>query len=169
MNINKTELILALVAIISLGFVVFHMVVLSPTVPSESVGQNPDPATPTTPNEDPQPNDSVEPPSAPSDDLVACTLDAKECPDGSYVGRTGPDCEFAACPTEEPAQTTFTCTEEMKQAEACIEIYAPVCGLVDVQCITTPCDPIPETFSNSCFACAQGNVSSYTEGACEIN
>src|SRR3989344_2151883 len=30
----------------------------------------------------------------------ACTMDAKLCPDGSYVGRTGPDCEFALCPAE---------------------------------------------------------------------
>jgi len=29
---------------------------------------------------------------------VACTMDAKLCPDGSYVGRVGPNCEFAACP-----------------------------------------------------------------------
>jgi len=28
----------------------------------------------------------------------ACTQDAKQCPDGSYVSRTGPNCEFAACP-----------------------------------------------------------------------
>ncbi|MBI2030897.1 hypothetical protein HYT05_04715, partial [Candidatus Kaiserbacteria bacterium] len=28
----------------------------------------------------------------------ACTLDALMCPDGSYVGRTGPNCSFAACP-----------------------------------------------------------------------
>ena len=28
---------------------------------------------------------------------VACTMDAKLCPDGSYVGRTGPNCEFV-CP-----------------------------------------------------------------------
>lgn len=27
-----------------------------------------------------------------------CTMDAKMCPDGSYVGRVGPSCEFAACP-----------------------------------------------------------------------
>lgn len=27
----------------------------------------------------------------------ACTQEAKLCPDGSYVGRTGPNCEFAAC------------------------------------------------------------------------
>lgn len=30
---------------------------------------------------------------------VACTMEAKVCPDGSTVGRTGPNCEFAACPT----------------------------------------------------------------------
>jgi hypothetical protein len=29
---------------------------------------------------------------------VACTADAKICPDGSAVGRVGPNCEFAACP-----------------------------------------------------------------------
>jgi len=28
----------------------------------------------------------------------ACTLEAKICPDGTSVGRTGPNCEFAACP-----------------------------------------------------------------------
>jgi hypothetical protein len=29
---------------------------------------------------------------------VACTMEAMQCPDGSYVGRSGPKCEFAACP-----------------------------------------------------------------------
>lgn len=29
---------------------------------------------------------------------VACTEEAKICPDGSAVGRTGPNCEFAPCP-----------------------------------------------------------------------
>lgn len=29
---------------------------------------------------------------------VACTMDAKVCPDGSAVGRIPPDCEFAPCP-----------------------------------------------------------------------
>ena len=31
---------------------------------------------------------------------VDCTADAKQCPDGSYVGRSGPNCEFKTCPTE---------------------------------------------------------------------
>lgn len=29
----------------------------------------------------------------------ACTMDAKVCPDGSSVSRTGPNCEFAPCPS----------------------------------------------------------------------
>jgi hypothetical protein len=28
----------------------------------------------------------------------ACTMEAMLCPDGSYVGRTGPNCEFSPCP-----------------------------------------------------------------------
>lgn len=35
---------------------------------------------------------------APTADIKACTQEAKLCPDGSAVGRTGPNCEFAACP-----------------------------------------------------------------------
>ena len=31
---------------------------------------------------------------------TACTMEAKLCPDGSYVSRSGPNCEFAPCPEE---------------------------------------------------------------------
>lgn len=31
---------------------------------------------------------------------VQCTMEAKLCSDGSDVGRTGPNCEFAKCPEE---------------------------------------------------------------------
>lgn len=34
----------------------------------------------------------------PPDGKAACTEEAKVCPDGSSVGRTGPDCAFAECP-----------------------------------------------------------------------
>lgn len=34
-----------------------------------------------------------------SGNQTVCTMDAKMCPDGSYVGRSGPNCEFTACPT----------------------------------------------------------------------
>lgn len=42
---------------------------------------------------------------------VACTTEAKLCPDGSSVGRTGPNCEFAACPeviNNNPGWITFS-------------------------------------------------------------
>jgi hypothetical protein len=29
--------------------------------------------------------------------MKACTMEAKLCPDGSSVGRSGPNCEFAPC------------------------------------------------------------------------
>ncbi|MDD4531258.1 MAG: hypothetical protein PHH21_00955 [Candidatus Pacebacteria bacterium] len=35
---------------------------------------------------------------------VMCTQEAKLCPDGSYVGRTGPKCEFKECPFAFPNQ-----------------------------------------------------------------
>jgi len=37
-----------------------------------------------------------------------CDADAKICPDGSAVGRTGPDCEFAACPSPEAQEAMLT-------------------------------------------------------------
>lgn len=36
--------------------------------------------------------------------LIACTLDVRSCPDGSYVSRVPPTCAFASCPgPEQPA------------------------------------------------------------------
>lgn len=40
-----------------------------------------------------------------SDIQRGCTLEAKICPDGSTVGRTGPNCEFEACPQVEGKMT----------------------------------------------------------------
>ncbi len=34
----------------------------------------------------------------PVQEPVACTMDAMQCPDGSYVGRVAPSCQFAPCP-----------------------------------------------------------------------
>lgn len=36
-----------------------------------------------------------------------CTEEAKVCPDGSSVGRTGPNCEFAPCPGENRCSLPF--------------------------------------------------------------
>ena len=37
----------------------------------------------------------------PSDNTIACQEDAMQCPDGSFVGRSGPNCEFI-CPSTKP-------------------------------------------------------------------
>lgn len=44
----------------------------------------------------------IEPPPPPpmAGEGIACPMDAKQCSDGSFVSRSGPRCEFAACPVE---------------------------------------------------------------------
>jgi len=61
------------------------------------------------------------------------------------------------------------CLPEQRDVDACIEIYNPVCGTVNVQCVTTPCAPAQETFANSCKACTNSLVSGYTNGECTVN
>lgn len=50
-------------------------------------------------------------------------------------------------------------------APACTKEYRPVCGAKQVQCITTPCDPIPTTYGNECMMKADSATFLY-EGAC---
>jgi hypothetical protein len=38
---------------------------------------------------------------------VACTMEAKICPDGSSVGRSGPNCEFTVCPEQNNNWKTY--------------------------------------------------------------
>lgn len=61
----------------------------SPAIPdqSNSTSSSTSPAAP--PIGDSQPG---------SEGPVMCTMEAKMCPDGSYVGRSGPKCEFTPCP-----------------------------------------------------------------------
>lgn len=43
----------------------------------------------------------------PPPEQIACTMEAKVCPDGSAVGRSGPNCEFSPCPTPIDEKNTF--------------------------------------------------------------
>jgi len=56
-------------------------------------------------NKTPEPIANVSPTPDPNEQ-VACTMDALICPDGSAVGREGPNCEFAACPASGSADTS---------------------------------------------------------------
>lgn len=48
---------------------------------------------------------------------------------------------------------------------ACTKEYRPVCGAKPIVCITTPCNPIPTTYGNSCMMKADGATLLY-EGQC---
>jgi len=62
---------------------------------------------------------------------------------------------------------SIDCLPEQRNADLCMELYQPVCATVSVQCIKAPCPPIEQTFSNSCNACKNELVSSYTMGECK--
>ena len=63
----------------------------------------------------------------------------------------------------------IVCTPEQRNADACYEIYDPVCAKMNIQCIQAPCDPIYQTFSNDCEACKNPLAGSYTGGECADN
>ena len=58
---------------------------------------------------------------------VACTQEAKLCPDGSAVGRTGTNCEFSPCPSgglsclkdADCPSTNYTCEETQGSGTVC--------------------------------------------------
>jgi plastocyanin len=51
-----------------------------------------------------------------------CAQDAKQCPDGSYVSRVAPDCDFADCPAVTGNQTNNTFQGEGNDIIYTIEI-----------------------------------------------
>lgn len=67
---------------------------------------------------------------------------------------------------EPTSSREISCDPSQRNAEVCAEIYAPVCATVEIQCIRAPCNPIKETFGNSCEACRNSLVKSYTAGEC---
>ena len=71
---------------------------------------------------------------------VACTMEAKMCPDGSYVGRAGPDCEFEACPEPKSCDALAPCDKEGYECYDFKDSNGPICYMGD-----------------PCFRCASGN------------
>jgi hypothetical protein len=98
-----------------------------------------------------------------SADKEQCLAITFQCDDGmqQFFDDVGCGCE----PGTEGKLQAFDCPVERQKA--CTREYMPVCGQVQIQCITTPCDPIKQTFSNKCEACANELTISYTEGACK--
>lgn len=74
----------------------------------------------------------------------------------------GCGCRVAA---EEISGVT-ACGEDQRNVDACVEVYAPVCGWFatsPVECRDRYCS---ETFANSCFACKDPRVKVFTPGNC---
>jgi hypothetical protein len=70
--------------------------------------------------------------------------------------------------TPVPVSQEISCPPKNRTNEngTCITLYKPVCAKVQVQCVRAPCPPINQTFGNSCEACNNPLVSTYTEGEC---
>ena len=75
-----------------------------------------------------------------AEEIVVCTMDAKLCPDGvTYVGRSGPNCEFDACPVSEKPKV---CTKE----------YSPICAQTPaLTCMSLDCQSHKKTYGNTCM------------------
>lgn len=73
---------------------------------------------------------------------VACTMEAKICPDGSAVGRQGPRCEFAECPGDTSGQMRSTVETGLNTSVSTLGVTITPLEIVedsrcpiDVQCI----------------------------------
>jgi hypothetical protein len=84
----------------------------------------------------------------------ACTEEAKQCPDGSYVARTGPSCEFAPCPGD------VACTEDAKQCPD-----GSYVGRSGPACEFAPC-PTAQVCDQSAKQCPDGSYVGRTGPNC---
>lgn len=113
-------------------------------------------------------------------EMVVCTMEyAPVCGQPPM-----PTCPAGmACIQSFPAPKTYSNTCMMKAdgaalihtgeceaslPKACTREYAPVCGMKQVQCITTPCNPVRTDYGNRCMAEADG-ATSITEGTCQMS
>ncbi len=100
---------------------------------------------------------------------VACTMEAKLCPDGSYVGRVGPRCEFAECPAAPNPTPTSECTKDSdcpSSQYVCVETQGmgTACPSNDPSCVPThvvikgECKLKEGNRCNANSDCAAGNL-----------
>ena len=61
------------------------------------------------------------------------------------------------------------CSAESRMTDVCATVIDTVCATVEIQCIKAPCNPVKNTFNNSCEACRNSLVKSYIKGECQIS
>lgn len=77
----------------------------------------------------------------PAPSPMACTQEAKQCSDGSYVGRTGKNCAFAQCPAIKPIPVS-ECTKDLDCPSSRYVCQATqgmgtACSSADASCVPT--------------------------------
>ncbi len=91
-------------------------------------------------------------PPLPQNNGVACTQEAKLCPGGSYVGRTGPNCEFSACPSEASSTAnsdggSASCANGVCANVGILQGKVEIGPICPVERIDNPCKPTPEMYA----------------------
>lgn len=73
---------------------------------------------------------------------------------------------FNACsPSHDEAKIQSSNQNTTKRP--CTKEYIPVCGEVEVECITTPCEPIKKTFPNACVLANNKRAKLLYKGTCK--
>ena len=83
---------------------------------------------------------------------TACTAEAKICPDGTAVSRTGPDCEFENCPSSKICESDKDCVVFGKDGDC-------NCGCYNE-------NALPQDSGGACF-CAAPASCKCVSGLCE--
>ncbi len=117
------------------------------------------------------------------DEATVCTMEyapvcgqppMPACPDGMACAQVMPqpqtygnDCMRRAADAE--FLYTGECEDVVLEPVACTKEYMPVCGSKQIQCFTTPCDPIQETYGNKCMMEADGADFLYNGTCAEVD
>jgi len=90
----------------------------------------------------------------------ACTEEARLCPDGTAVGRVGPNCEFAPCPN----MTNCTCPQGYVQEG---DVCTPACYYSTPKCLMPSilCNATQKTLEQACIN-SGGNIT--TKLCCKL-
>lgn len=99
----------------------------------------------------------------PTPEPVFCTQDAKQCPDGSWVGREGPNCEFTPCPTltdqVTPSVSQTNCSSDSDcglNICQCMSVRKEFIKIKDKIC-TRECPGEPKCINNQCTLVNKNN------------
>ena len=90
--------------------------------------------------------------------FTACSSTPKE-------SQTHADNKVPNCAADGPGCKQFNPDKDL--IKPCTREYVPVCGEIQIECVTTPCEPIKKTFSNACVLGNNKHARLLYKGACK--